>query len=86
MIVDFLIKAEQGIMISVNVNEKTNNEKCAWNSSIFSCKCGKNYNVGKYSKDCTCTKILVDDLLVTCDEVVYTPEITSIEPQSYVCC
>ena len=55
-------------------------EDHARNPSICTCDCDKNCGTGEYLKDYICTKSLVDDPVVACDEVVNTPEPTSINP------
>ena len=34
----------------------------------------------EYLKDCECMKSIVDDILVTCDEIVDTPKSTPVNP------
>ena len=46
----------------------------ARNPSTCACMCHKDCEIGKYFKDCKCRKCLVDNIVVTCDEVVDTPE------------
>ena len=57
-------------------------EDYAWNSSICVCKRNKDCDNGKYTKDCTGTKSLVDDLVVTYDEIVDMQETTSVIPHN----
>ena len=45
----------------------------ARNPSTCACMCHKDCEIGKYFKDCKCMKCLVDNIVVTCDEVVDTP-------------
>ena len=40
-----------------------------WNPSTCACKCDKDCKIGEYFRDSLCIKSLVDDLLVTCDEI-----------------
>lgn len=54
-------------------------EDFAWNPSICACECNKNCKIGKCFKDCVCRKSLVDDLVITCNQIVDTPETTPIE-------
>ena len=51
-------------------------EDYAWNPSMCACRRDKDCDMGL--KDCTCMKSLADVLVVTCDEIVDTPDITSI--------
>ena len=72
---------------------KRNNDKCqsecekpikyfydyAWNPSLCTCECDEDCEIGGYLKNCTCTKNLADDLLVTCKEILDIAETTSVE-------
>ena len=49
-------------------------EDYAWSNSIFAGECEKNCEIGEYLRDFTCTKSLVDNLGVACEEIVVTPE------------
>ena len=49
-------------------------EDYAWNTSICAGKCEKNCDIGEYLKDFTCRKSLVDNLGVTCEDIVVTSE------------
>ena len=53
-------------------------EDYAWNPSICAYEYDKDCKIGGQLKNCTCKKNLVDDLGVTCDEVVNTPKIEPI--------
>ena len=48
------------------------------NPSACACKCDKDCEIGQYLKDCECMKSIFDDLVVTCDEIINTPETISI--------
>ena len=52
----------------------------AWNPSTCAYECGKGCGIGKYLKYHKCMKLLVEDLAVTCDEIVNTPESAVINP------
>ena len=52
----------------------------AWNPSIGLGGCDKDFKIDEWLKNCNCIKSLVDDLVVTCDEVVDTPKSTPISP------
>ena len=41
---------------------------------------GLDCDMGEYFKDSTCMKSFADDLVVTCDEILDTPDTTSINP------
>ena len=75
-----------------NSKQKWNNDKCqcefiehtkhsicegdyTWNLSMCTWESGKDYDIGKHLKDCTCMESL-DELVVTCDEIVNMSEIT----------
>ena len=32
--------------------------------------CYKNYRIDEYIKNCTCMKSLIDDSVITCDEII----------------
>ena len=49
-------------------------EDYAWNPSIGACECDKYCDICEYLEDCTLMKSLVNDLVVTCDEILNTPE------------
>ena len=53
-----------------------------WNSSTYISECHKDCEIGKYLKDCECMKSLVDDPIVTCDEIVDTPESATVNPSN----
>ena len=80
MIVDINLMAENviqvksGIKISANMNVK---------KTIKHQVCKKDYawnviNISDYLKTCTCVKSIIRDLVITCDEIVDTPETMSI--------
>ena len=49
-------------------------EDYAWNTSICAGKCENNCDIGEYLKDFTCRKSLVDNLGVTCEDIVVMSE------------
>ena len=49
-------------------------KRIAWNTSTCAWKCDKDCDMGKYLKNCECMQSLVDDLVVTCDEIEDKPE------------
>ena len=53
-----------------------------WNSNRCACECHKDWNMAEYLKYSTCMKILVDDLVVTFDEMEDIPESASINPSN----
>ena len=53
-----------------------------WNSNRCACECHKDWNMDEYLKYSTCMKILVDDLVVTFDEMEDIPESASINPSN----
>ena len=55
-------------------------EDYVWDTRTYACECGKDCVIVEYLKDCESTKSLVDDLVVTCGEIVDTPESVSISP------
>ena len=56
-------------------------EDYAWNPSTCTYyKCDKDWEIGKYLKECECMKSLVDNLAVTRDKIVHTPESVLINP------
>ena len=55
-------------------------EDYAWNPSICACECDKDCEVGEYLKNCTSSKSLVDDLVVTWDMIADTPETSLMNP------
>ena len=65
-------------------------EEYSWNLNTCACECDKDCNIGENLKNCGWTKNLVDDLVVTCDEIEDTPESASInrsdEIIAYYCC
>lgn len=46
----------------------------AYNPSICAYEYVKDHEIGEYLKNCLCMKSLVDDQVVTCDEIVNMPE------------
>ena len=48
------------------------------------CKCDRDYVIGKYLKDCECMKSLVDDQVVTFEEIEDTPESAVINPSDTI--
>ena len=40
--------------------------------------CYKNYRIDKYLKNCTCMESLIDDSVITCDEIIDTADTVSI--------
>ena len=83
-----VIQSETGIMVSVDeivkktIKHRICQEDYAWNTSICACKRNKNCDIGEYIKDCTGTKRLIVDLIVTYDEIVDMQETTSINPDN----
>ena len=57
-------------------------EDYAENPSTCVCNCDKDCGICEYLKDCECMKNLVDDLVVTCDEIEDTPESAVINPSN----
>ena len=51
-------------------------ENYACNPSIWACECDKYCDICEYLEDCTSIKSLVNDLVVTFDEIADTPETT----------
>ena len=47
---------------------------------VCACEFDKDCEIGKQLKDCSCKKSLVDDLVVTCDEIVDKPDTTKSNP------
>ena len=47
----------------------TYEEDYVWNPSTCACKCEKDFEIGEYLKDLEYMKSLVDDTVVTCDEI-----------------
>ena len=76
LMVENVTRDKNGIMISVSVSE----EDYAWNPCTYDYECNKGCEIEKYLKDCECMKIVVDDLIATCDEVEDTPKIRPINP------
>ena len=58
----------------------------AWNLTICACKSEKDCEIGEYLKDFTWMKNLVDDLVVTCDEIVDPPKTTLINSNDRTNC
>ena len=79
-------------MISVIVHLTKTIKHCVyeedynWNPSISTCDCGKDCDTSEYLQNCTCMKSLADDLVVTRNEIVDTPETTSISPSDKINC
>ena len=46
------------------------------------CMCDKDCEIGEYLKDCECMDSLVDDIVVTCDEIEVTPGSATINPSN----
>ena len=66
-----------GVNLEVfNMIKEINESKILMKHISSECRC-EDCEISDYLKDCTCTKILVDDLVLTCNEVVETPEKTS---------
>ena len=63
------------------IKHLTCEENYTCNSSTYPCKCDKHCDIVKYLKAFTCMKSLVDDVVVTYDEIVDTPETTLINPK-----
>ena len=49
-------------------------EDYAWNPSTCACKCDKHCNIDEYLENCHFAKSITDDLVITCDEIIDTPE------------
>ena len=49
------------------------------NPTTCACECDKGCDIGVYCKGCESIKSCVDDIVATCDEVVDTPQTTSIK-------
>ena len=70
-----------------NSRQKWNKDICIngymiyykWNPSKCACKCDKDCEIGGYMKEYEFTKIIVNDLVLTCNKVVDTPKSTSIK-------
>ena len=45
----------------------------AWIPSTCPCQCVKHCDINKYLKHCSCVKTIVDDLVITCDEIIDEP-------------
>ena len=82
--VSFLVESitqNIGAMISANVSVMNQQnivcqENYACNPSIWACECDKYCDICEYLEDCTSIKSLVNDLVVTFDEIADTPETT----------
>ena len=74
LMVGNVTRDKNGTITSVSVSVKINNNACkedyVWNPSTWSCEC----EIVEYLKDCEFMKSLADDLVVSCDEIVDTPE------------
>ena len=55
-------------------------EDNAWIPSKCAGVCDKYRKIVNYLKDCECMKSLINDVSVTCDEIVETPKSASINP------
>ena len=54
---------------------------------LCACKCDKDGEISEYLKDWEFTKTVVDDLVVTCDKIDYTPKSAgSNKLLAYCCC
>ena len=62
------------------IKHRTCEEEYAWSPSTCACECDKDCEIGEYLKDCEFVESLVDDLVVTCDDVENTPESAVISP------
>ena len=83
LIVKNVIQNKNGIMIGVNV--KTQNQsnityvkKIMLEILAYVIVSVTDCDMGEYLKDCACIKSLADDLVVTCNETVNTPDTTLI--------
>ena len=45
--------------------------------------CYKNYRIDEYLKNCTCMESLIDDSVITCDEIIDTADTVSINSVTY---
>ena len=72
LIVVNVTRDKNGTMIGVSVSAKKNNKTyhmwkgLCMESSICACECDKDC---EYLKDCEPMKVLVDDVVATCDEI-----------------
>ena len=86
-LVESVTQDKNGKMIIVSVSEKKPishrvcKEDYAWNPSTCTYyKCDKDWEIGKYLNECECMKSLVDNLAVTRDKIVDTPDSVLINP------
>ena len=49
-------------------------EDYAWSPSTSASECDKHCDIDEYLRNCTFTKSITVDLVITCDEIVETPE------------
>ena len=61
------------------IKHRVRKECYAWNPSICACECDKDWEIYEYLKDFNCIKIVLDDLVITCGEIVDTGETVLID-------
>ena len=72
-------------MINVNIECKKPIKHCAckeddaWNPNTYAYKCDKDCEIKEYLKNYTFVKSIIDDLVITCDEILDTPDTMSID-------
>ena len=71
LIVENVVQIKNRILIYVNVSVKSVN--FVWIPSTCPCQCVKHCDINKYLKHWSCVKTIIDDLVITRDEIIDEP-------------